>query len=117
MCLYVFIYVFIGFRQRNLGSRQALARLSLAKKHGFNMFCIGLKEGIVKGMYIVFIVFQKFVVPRLPVKIHKHISEQIGVPPPLLLIGTPPTEGIYKGIQNILFGFVIEHKKLVIDDC
>ena len=104
--IYKFVYVFISFRQRNLGSRQALARLSLAKniaKHSktvvvyrfyiwlyrfyiqfviacyscflqflnwfFNMFLqffkegiasevlIGFIEGIVKGLYTVFMFF------------------------------------------------------------
>ena len=51
--LYVFLFVFIRFRQKNLGSRQALARLSLTK----NKLFIRFKEGIVKGMYTVLIVF------------------------------------------------------------
>ena len=41
-CLICCLYVFIGFRQRNLGSRQALARLSLAKKGFIHVFYIFL---------------------------------------------------------------------------
>ena len=53
-CLYVVIcvlYVFICFRQRNLGSRQALARLSLAKQKVFNM-CLYVLYRFEIGLYI-----------------------------------------------------------------
>ena len=56
--LFVFfmvLFVFVCFRQRKLGSRQALAHLSLAKKAVLYVFI----EGIVKGLYTVFKVFPK----------------------------------------------------------